>query len=115
MTPSPLVALRSSWQALTRFFWPTTPEQEERDYQARLVLELHIRQQLLINLRRRCESCRSRLGQLQKDEGRLAGRELERNRRRQQRLRERLQRVEQKYQRARNRFERLKRERALNS
>lgn len=130
MTPSPWQkTLRSSVRALAHWLWPPTPEQEEQVYQARLTQELHIRQQLLVDLCRRGERCRDRLAELQKDELRLSRqiqlhadrgdevqtectvRALERNRKAQVRTRERLQRGLQKYQRAHLRFEQLKRQR----
>lgn len=113
MTPSRWHrTLRSSLRALSHFLWPLTPEQEEQEYQARLKQELHIRQQMLVNLSRRAERYRNRLEKLQNEESRLlktrplqwVGVQL--------RLRERLQRVLLRYQRALNRFKRLKRERA---
>ena len=127
MTHSPWhKTLRSSLRALSHWLWPPTPEQEERDYQARLAQELQIRQQLMLNFCRRIERWRDRLEQLQRHELQLAdqiqihaklGNEeetqrsagaLERVRQVQTRLRERLQRVEKKYQQAQFRFQQLK-------
>jgi hypothetical protein len=134
MTQAPWhITLRLSLRALSYFFWPPTPEQEEREYQVRLVQELHIRQQLLINLCRRLQLWRDRLEQRQKEQLRLASqiqthadhgkevetqrsaRALERNRKAQVRIDERLQRLERKYQSAQRRFEQLKRQRGGSS
>ncbi len=123
MTRSPWhKTLTSTLFSLARWLWPPTSEQQERDYQARLVRELHIRQQLLVDLCRRMERWRDRLEQLQRHETRLDNqcldnetersvRALERVRQVQGRIRDRLQRAERKYQNAQLRFEQLKRER----